>query len=62
MNSTLRKLDDPSRRQFMSGVAKSLLGVSLLPGAALAAGGVDRKIPPRKNPAKKDGQHVRHNA
>lgn len=53
MKSTLRKLDDTSRRHFMSGVAKSLLGVSLLPGAALAAGGIDRKIPLRKKPAKK---------
>ncbi len=37
----------------MSGVAKTFLGVSLFPGAAFAAGGNDRKLPVRKNPAKK---------
>ncbi len=37
----------------MSGVAKTFLGVSLIPGAAFAAGGNDRKLPVRKNPAKK---------
>ena len=54
MKSTLNQFDEPSRRQFMSGVAKTFLGVGLLPGAsAFAAGGVDRQIPLRKKPAKK---------
>ena len=53
MHSTIQKLDDPGRREFMSGVAKTFLGVSLFPGAAFAAGGNDRKLPVRKNPAKK---------
>ncbi|MGI9244483.1 MAG: DUF1501 domain-containing protein [Verrucomicrobiales bacterium] len=54
INSHLNHLDDPSRRQFMSGLAKSFLGVGLLPGAsAFAAGGEDRQIPLRKKPAKK---------
>ncbi len=53
MHSTIQKLDDPGRREFMSGVAKTFLGVSLIPGAAFAAGGNDRKLPVRKNPAKK---------
>jgi len=52
--SQLNRLDDPTRRQFMSGLAKTFLGVGLLPGAsAFAAGGEDRQIPLRKNPAKK---------
>ncbi len=52
--SQLNRLDDPTRRQFMSGLAKTFLGVGLLPGAsAFAAGGDDRQIPLRKNPAKK---------
>ena len=54
MKSKLNQLDDPDRRQFMSGLAKTFLGVGLLPGAsALAAGGIDRQIPLRKKPAKK---------
>jgi len=54
MNSPQNKLDEPTRRQFMSGVAKTCLGVGLLPGAsAFAAGGEDRQIPGRKKPAKK---------
>ena len=53
MQSDLHKLDDPTRRQFMSGAAKTFLGVSLLPGAAFAAGGQDRGLPTRKKPAKK---------
>ncbi|MFT4550042.1 MAG: hypothetical protein ACI8XO_000737 [Verrucomicrobiales bacterium] len=54
MKTSLNQFDDPSRRQFMSGVAKTFLGVGLLPGAsAFAAGGEDRGIPLRSRPAKK---------
>ena len=54
MKSAYNQLDDPARRQFMSGLAKTFLGVGLLPGAsAFAAGGEDRGIPLRKKPAKK---------
>ena len=49
----IQKLDEPSRRDFISGAAKTFLGVSLIPGGAFAAGGNDRKLPVRKNPAKK---------
>lgn len=56
MNSSLRNFDELGRREFLSGAAKSLLGVGLLPFAGssvFAAGGDDRGIPLRKNPAKK---------
>ena len=54
MQSSLNRLDEPTRRDFMSGFAKTFLGVGLLPGAsASAAGGEDRNIPLRKKPAKK---------
>lgn len=54
MQSKLKQLDDSTRRQFMSGLAKTFLGVGLLPGASVfAAGGEDRGIPLRKKPAKK---------
>ena len=53
MQSTIQKLDEPTRRDFISGAAKTLLGVSMIPGVAFAAGGKDRKLPVRKNPAKK---------
>ena len=54
MSNKFNHFDEPSRRQFMSGVAKTFLGVGLLPGAsAFAAGGEDRGIPLRKRPAKK---------
>ena len=37
----------------MAGAAKAYLGVNFLSGDLMAAGGDDRKIPLRKNPAKK---------
>jgi uncharacterized protein (DUF1501 family) len=56
MNPSSRHLDEIDRRQFLSRTAKSLLGVGMLPlaGSSLfGAGGVDRGIVGRKNPAKK---------
>ena len=54
MKSSLNQFDEPTRRHFMSGMAKTFLGVGLLPGAsAFAAGGIDRQIPLRNKPAKK---------
>lgn len=38
MNATLRKLDDPTRRNVLACAAKTFLGVSLLPGGAFASG------------------------
>ncbi|HAA87412.1 MAG TPA: DUF1501 domain-containing protein, partial [Verrucomicrobiales bacterium] len=41
------------RRSFMVGAAKTFLGVNVLSSISVGAGGKDRKIPVRKNPAKK---------
>ncbi len=49
-----RKLDDLSRRRFLSGAARTFLGVGLLPGslASLHAAAGDVKVAPRQTPAK----------
>ena len=51
------------RRSFMVGAAKTFLGVNVLSSISVGAGGKDRKIPVRKNPAKKNYLfiHVRRN-
>ena len=41
------------RRSFMASAAKTFLGVNVLSNISVGAGGEDRKIPFRKNPAKK---------
>ena len=51
---TSSEISNPrTRRAFMAGAAKAYLGVNFLSGDLMAAGGDDRKIPLRKNPAKK---------
>ena len=42
-----------TRRAFLARAAQAYLGVNLLNQDLLGAGGNDRKIPSRKNPAKK---------
>ena len=42
-----------TRRAFLARAAQAYLGVNLLSQDLLGAGGNDRKIPSRKNPAKK---------
>lgn len=53
MFSSDKLSNSQTRRAFLAGAAHAYLGVNLLSQDSLAVGGEDRKIPSRKNPAKK---------